>query len=86
VFPELGLRSTLLARIERTLGPAASFEVKGALRLRDGDFLLQPLYNRSLSNNWRLKLGATVIGGTLSGFFGQYRDNSSLNVELRYTF
>jgi len=86
VFPELGMRSTLLFRIERTLGPAASFEVKGAARLRDGDFMLRPLYTRSLSNRWRLRIGATVIGGPEDGFFGQYRESSRAELELRYTF
>jgi hypothetical protein len=86
VFPELGMRSTLLFRIERTLSPAASFEVKGAARLRDGDFMLRPLYTRSLSNRWRLRLGATLIGGPEEGFFGQYRDSSRAELELRYTF
>jgi hypothetical protein len=86
VFPDLGLRSTMLWRIERTLGPSRSFEVKGALRLRDGDFLIQPLYSIALANKWRLKIGATIFGGPEDGYFGQFRENSHLILQLRYTF
>jgi len=86
VFPDLGLRSTALLRIERNMGPSRSFEMKVALRLRDGDFMLQPFYNVALSNRWRLKVGATLFGGTREGFLGQYRDSSHLNLQLRYTF
>lgn len=86
VFPDLGLRSTLICRLERTLGPSRSFEIKGALRLRDGDFYLQPLYSVAMSNNWRLKVGATLFGGPRDGYLGQFRDNSRLNLQLRYTF
>jgi hypothetical protein len=86
VFPDLGLRSTLMWRIERTIGPARSIEIKGALRLRDGDFLIQPVYNLTVSNRWQLKLGAAVFGGPRSGYLGQFRDNGSVNVLLRYMF
>ncbi len=86
VFPDLGLRSTLLLRVERTLGPSSSFEVKGALRLRDGDFLLQPLYSRALTNGWRLKIGTTLFAGARDSYLGQFRDNGYLSVRLTYSF
>jgi hypothetical protein len=86
VFPELGLRSTLLGRLERTLGADRSLELKAGVRLRDGDFFLQPLYNVALSNRWRLKLGATLLGGPSGGFFGQYAENGNVTLHLRYTF
>jgi hypothetical protein len=86
VFPDLGLRSTMLWRIERTLGPSTTFEIRGALRLLDGDFLIQPLYSVALANNWRLSVGATFFGGPEDGYLGQFRDNSHLTVQLRYTF
>jgi hypothetical protein len=76
----------MLVRVERNLGPSRSLELQGAVRLRDGDFMLQPLYNIALSNRWRLKLGARFFGGPGSGFLGQYRDNSSLDLQLRYTY
>jgi hypothetical protein len=86
VFPDLGLRSTALLRVERNVGPSQSFEIKGALRLRDGDLVLQPCYSIALSNRWKLKVGATLFGGPREGFLGQYRDSSHLNLQLRYTF
>jgi hypothetical protein len=86
VFPDLGLRSTMLWRIERTLGPSGSFEVKGALRLRDGDFLIQPFYSIALANKWRLRIGATLFGGPEDGYLGQFRDNSHLILQPRYSF
>jgi hypothetical protein len=86
VFPDLGLRSTMIYRIERTLSPSRSIELKGALRLRDGDFFLQPMYSVALSNNWRLKLGATILAGPRDTFFGQYRDSSHVSLQLRYSY
>jgi hypothetical protein len=86
VFPDLGLRSTLLYRVERTLGPDRTFEIKGALRLRDGDFLIQPLYSVALSNKWRLKIGTTLFAGASDGYLGQFRYNSHLNLSVTYTF
>jgi hypothetical protein len=86
LFPDLGLGSAMLYRIERTLGPSRSIEVKGAVRLRDGDFYLQPLYNVALANNWRLKIGATLFGGPRDAYLGQFRDNGHLTMQLRYTF
>ena len=73
-------------RASRSLGPATSFEIKGALRLRDGDFYLQPIYTVALSNRWRLDLGGAAFGGPASGFFGQYAENAHASVRLRYTF
>ena len=86
IFPDLGLRSTMLYRVERALGPSRSIEIKGALRLRDGDFFVQPLYNVALSNKWRLKIGATLFAGALDSYLGQFRENSHLNLQLIYTF
>ena len=86
IFPDLGLRSTMIYRIERTLRPSRSIEIKGALRLRDGDFFVQPLYNVALSNKWRLKIGATIFAGALDSYLGQFRGNSHLNLQLIYTF
>src|SRR5437867_3926579 len=86
IFPDLGLRSTALFRLERNMGPARSMEITGALRLRDGDLLLQPLYSVALSNKWRFKIGATILGGPASGLLGQYRESTYLLLELRYAF
>ncbi len=86
VFPELAFRSTALYRIERTIGPSSSFEVKGAVRLRDGDVVVQPAYSIGLSNNWRLKIGATVFGGSPSAYLGQFRDNANIVLSLRRSF
>jgi len=86
VFPELAFRSTLTARIEKALGPSGSFEIKGAVRLRDGDFVVQPLYSLALRGDWRLKIGATIFGGPRDTYFGQFRDNMNLMLSLRYSF
>jgi hypothetical protein len=86
LFPDLALRSTVIGRVERTLGPSRSFEIKGALRLRDGDFVLQPSYSVALTNRWRLKLAGTAFGGPKDGYLGQFRDNANVSTELRYSF
>jgi hypothetical protein len=86
VFPDLGLGSSLITRVERTLGPSRSFEVKGVFRLPDGDLLVQPVSSFALSNSWRLKLGATFFAGPRYGYLGQFRSNSNIHVQLRYSF
>lgn len=86
MFPDLGLRSTMVFRIERTLGPSRSFELEGAVRLRDGDVFLRPIYSLTLTNRWRLKMAATIFAGRRSGFLGQYRDSSHLTLQLRWAF
>jgi hypothetical protein len=86
VFPDLGLKSTMLLRVERTLAPAASVELKSALQLRNGDFLLQALYSRALTNDWRLKIGTTLFVGPRETYLGQFRDNGYLNLQLTYSF
>jgi hypothetical protein len=86
VFPDLGLRSTLLSHIERTLGPTQSLELRSAFRLRDGDFLLQLRYSRALTDRWRLELGGALFGGPRAGYLGQYRGNDDLTFRLRYAF
>ncbi len=85
-FPDLALRSTAMWRVERTLGPSQSVEINGAVGLRDGGVLVQPLYSRALSNRWRLKIGASLIAGSADSYLGQYAMNDSLNLQLRCTF
>ena len=86
VFPDLGLRKALLSRIERTVGRTQSLQLKAALRLRDGDFLLQLLHSMALTDRWRLESSATLFGGYRTSFLGQYRANDGLTVRLRYAF
>jgi hypothetical protein len=86
LFPDLGFRSTLICRIERTLGPSRSVEIKSALRLRDGDYFLQSIYHVTLSNRWGLKVGAAVFSGDPNGYLGEFRDNSHINLQLTYSF
>jgi hypothetical protein len=86
VFPDLGLRSTMICRVERTLGPSRSIEIRGALGLRDRGFLLQPTYSLALSNRWRLKVGANVFAGEQNSYLGQFRDSSHANIQLTYAF
>jgi len=86
LFPNQGLRSTILYRVERTLGPSQSVGLRGAWGVRDGGVLLQPQYNVILSDAWRLKVGLTVFLGPRSSYLGEYRDNTNLEMQLRYTF
>ena len=86
VFPDLGFRSALLSRVERTVGRAQSLQLKAAVRLRDGDFLVQLLHSIALSDRWRLESSAMLFGGSRAGFLGQYRGNDGLTVRLRYAF
>jgi hypothetical protein len=86
LFPDLGLQSTLICRIERTLGPSSSVEIKGAIRLQDGDFFLRPMYSVALTNRWKLKVGVAVFAGDECGYLGQFRDSSHINLQLMYAF
>ena len=85
-FPDLALRSTLMWRIERTLGPSQSVKISGAAGLRDGGVFIRPLYGRALTNNWRLEAGLSVFAGPADSYLGQFAQNDSLSLQLRYTF
>ena len=84
--PDLGLKRTVLARITRPVGPRQSVELQGAVRLRDSDFLVRPLYSRALTDLWRLELSVTIVVGSSEGYLGQYAQNDAAEVRLRYAF
>jgi hypothetical protein len=86
VFPNLGLRSTLLSRIERTIDPSQSLELRTALGLRDRDFLMQLSYSLAITDAWKLTLAGALVGGSRTGYLGQYRGNDNLSVQLRRSF
>ena len=86
VFPDLALRSTLMCRVGRTIGPSRTLELSGAIRLLDGDFVLRPVYSLALSNRWRMKIGATIFAGSPNSYFGQFRDSSYLDLRLTYSW
>jgi hypothetical protein len=86
IFPDQGLRASILYRIERTLSASQSVELKGVIGLRDPDFLVQLGHSLALSDAWKLKTGVTFLGGPRASYLGQYRDNNYLSVQLRYSF
>jgi len=86
VFPNLGLRATLLSRVERTIDPTQSLELKAAVGLHDGDFLMQLSYDRSITDTWKLTISGALVGGSRAGFLGQYRGNNALSLRLRRSF
>jgi hypothetical protein len=86
VFPDQGLRASILYRIERTLSASQSIDIKGGIGVRDRGFLVQMGYSVALADAWRLKAGITLLGGPRTSYLGQYRDNNSVNLQLRYSF
>jgi hypothetical protein len=86
IFPDQGLRSSILYRIERTLSASQSVELRGVIGVRDGGFLVQVGHSVALSDAWKLKVGIMLLGGPRSSYLGQYRDNNYLNFQLRYSF
>jgi hypothetical protein len=63
-----------------------SLELKGAARLRGGDFFIRPSYSALVTNDWRFNGGGVIFGGSIDGHFGQFHRNANLNPSLRYTF
>jgi hypothetical protein len=86
VFPNLGLRATVLSRVERTIDPSQSLELRAALGLRDGDVLVQLAYNLSIGDHWKLTVAGGLFDGSRTGFLGQYGGNDALNVQFRRSF
>ncbi len=86
IFPDRGLRSSIVYRIERTLSAAQSIELKGAIGVREGDVLVQVGHSIALADAWRLKTGVTFLSGPQTSYLGQYRNNNYLNLQLRYSF
>jgi hypothetical protein len=85
-FPDQGLRASILYRIERTLSASQSVELKGAIGVRDGGFLVQVGHSIALADAWRLQTGVALLWGPRSSYLGQYRDNNYLHLQLRYSF
>ncbi len=86
VFPDLALKSTVMWRVTRTMGPSQSVELSGSVGLRDGGVFVRPLYKKTLTNRWSLNLGATFLAGPSDSYIGQYRRNDSLDLQLRCAF
>ena len=84
--PDLGLKRTILVGITRPVGPRQRVELRGAVSLRDKDFLVRPLYSRALTDHWRLELSATLVVGSSGSYLGQYAENDAAEVRLRYAF
>jgi hypothetical protein len=84
--PDRGVTRSMLGRASYTIDPNRSVALEGALR-QDGDGgYARGEYSQAYGQHWRATIGATLIRGEPTNFFGQYRRNSHATFSLRYSF
>jgi hypothetical protein len=84
--PDRGLTKTLLGRAGYTIDANRSVAFEAAVR-QDGDGIwIKNEYSHAVGQHLRVTLGATIIGGSIDDFLGQYRRNSHATVVFRYSF
>jgi hypothetical protein len=55
-------------------------------RLNRNDWMFRPRISWEFQRNWRLALGADVLGGQSTGLFGRFDQKDRVYTELRYSF
>jgi hypothetical protein len=61
-------------------------ELTGVVALKDGDWLLFPAFELNLGEALKARIGATLLGGPATSFFGQFRRNSRAELSLKGAF
>lgn len=82
--PDLGLSRSFVGRASRAIDVNRSVSVEAAVR--SGGSFVRAEYFQAIGSHWRIAPAATWLRGAPSDFIGQYRKNSSLSVNLRYSF
>ena len=84
--PDRGLARSFVSRVGYTIGPRStvSLEAVGREDFESGYGKME--YSRLLSNAVRFTASYAIFQGKADDFFGQYRPNSHLLVNFRYSF
>ncbi|MFQ5830124.1 MAG: DUF1302 family protein [Candidatus Methylomirabilia bacterium] len=61
-------------------------KLKGFVNLEEGDFVLQPEVSWQPMDAMTIVIGADVLGGSRTSFFGTFRDNDRLRARISYVF
>ena len=84
--PDRGLTRSVVARASYTIDTNRSVALETAIRQTGRGGYLKGEYSQARGQHWRATTSATVIQGDLDDFLGQYRRNSYVMLELRYSF
>jgi hypothetical protein len=84
--PARGSARSLVGRASYTIDTNRSFAVEAVVRQNLHGLYVKPQYTQALGQHWRATAGFVVIAGRDGDFLGQYRRNSHLLLELRYSF
>ncbi len=66
--------------------PAQQPGFEGAIRPDAAGGWLEMEYSRAIGQHWRATARGDLLAGSPDDFFGQYRRNSSLRVDLRFSY
>jgi hypothetical protein len=72
--------------VDRFLNETLVAELGGVIWFGRGGGALQPKVSYALTDRWQLTAGGQVYFGPKAGFFGQFRDASTLFAEIRWGF
>ena len=84
--PDRGLSNALVGRAVYTIDANRSVEFEGAARATGEGVYVKGEYSQARGAHWRAILTGVLLAGDSEDFIGQYRDNSSVRVLLRYSF
>ena len=84
--PDRGLTRALLVRAAYTINAVRSVAVEAAVRQTGEGVWVKTEYSQASGAHWRTTITGTIVGGSSTDFFGQYRRNSHALATLRYSF
>jgi hypothetical protein len=84
--PDRGLTKSFLGRASYTLNPRQSVAVEYVIRQNGDGAWVRSEFSQTFGQHWRATAGFTAIAGSPTDFLGQYRRNSHISANLRYSF
>jgi hypothetical protein len=84
--PDRGLARAFLVRAGYTIDTNRSVALEAAVRQTGTGVWIKSEYSQARGAHWRMTVSGTIIGGSDTDFFGQYRRNSHGMATLRYSF
>jgi hypothetical protein len=84
--PDRGLTRAFLGRAGYTIDSRREVSLEAAIRQNGEGAWVKALYSHARGTHWRATVGAAVIAGKATDFFGAYRRNSHGVATMRYSF
>ena len=84
--PDRGLTRSFVARASYTIDSERSAAIEGAARQNARGAYVKAEYSQARGQHWRATVALVVIRGEPDDFLGQFRRNSHVTLDVRYSF